>query len=104
MTALDALVPLALDMINDREVGHVNWVCRGAFTNGDILNAYKKTVDPSITINEVQISQEQSKSTGNSAALVIPKRMIDKFGAEKVPTIEAAVEKTMQLIKEEKSH
>lgn len=102
MTALDSLVPLALDMINDREVGHVNWVCRGTYTNGDLLNAYKKIVDPSITINQVEVSQEQSRSSGNSAALVIPKRLIDKFGFEKVPTIEAAAEKTMQLIKEEK--
>lgn len=104
MTVLDDLVPLALDMINDHEVGHVNWVCRGTFSNGDLLQAYKRIVDSSITINEVEVTQEQSKSSGNSAAYVIPQRMIAKFGVEKVPTIEQAVEKVMQKIKEEKSH
>lgn len=103
MTVLDDLVPLALDMINDHETGHVNWVCRGTSSNGDLLRAYKKIVDDSIQINEVQLTQQQSKEMGNSAAYVIPQRMIEKFGADKIPRVEDSITRVMENIKKEKS-
>ncbi|OHT02199.1 dTDP-D-glucose 4,6-dehydratase [Tritrichomonas foetus] len=102
MTVLNDLVPLALDMINDKEVGHVNWVCQGTYSNGDLLQAYKRVVDPSIEINEVEVTQQQSKEMGNSAAYVIPARLIKKFGAEKVPKLEDSVQRLMEKIKAEK--
>ena len=102
MTVLTSLVPLALDMIKDHDVGHVNWVCQGVSSNGDLLEAYKKIVDPSITINKVEVSQENSKQTGNSAAYIIPARLIAKFGESKVPKLEDSIKHVMELIKAEK--
>ena len=103
VTVLNDLVPLALDMIKDHEVGHVNWVCQGTVSNGDLLKAYKKIVDPSIEINEVELTQQQSKEMGNSAAYIIPERLIKKFGADKVPKVEDSVQKLMEEIKKEKA-
>lgn len=102
MTVLNSLVPLALDMINDHVTGHVNWVCRGTCSNGDLLRSYKKIVDGSIEINEVQLTQQQSREMGNSAAYVVPQRMIEKFGEDKVPLVEDAIAQVMEEIKKEK--
>ncbi|KAH0788556.1 dTDP-4-dehydrorhamnose reductase [Histomonas meleagridis] len=102
MTVLNDLVPLALDMIRDHEVGHVNWVCEGTASNGDVIRAYKDIVDPSININEVCISQEESKKMGNSASYVVPGRLISKFGADKVPKLSDSIAKIMELIKQQK--
>lgn len=103
MTVLDDLIPLALDMINDHETGHVNWVCKGTMSNGDLLRAYKNIVDSSIEINEVQLTQEQSKQMGNSAAYVVPARLIQKFGEDRVPNLQDSVNRLMEEIKKEKS-
>lgn len=102
MTVLNSLVPLALDMINDHVTGHVNWVCRGTCSNGDLLRSYKKIVDGSIEINEVQLTQQQSREMGNSAAYIVPQRMIEKFGEDKVPLVEDAIAQVMEEIKKEK--
>ena len=102
MTVLPSLIPLALEMMKDREVGHVNWVCEGTASNGDVLKAYKEVVDPSITINEVPLSQAESKERGNSAAYVVPARLMAKFGADKVPKVKDAITEVMKLIKAER--
>jgi hypothetical protein len=102
MTVLPDLVPLAVELILAKEVGHINWVCEGVASNGDVLKAYKGIVDDTITINEVEVTQEVSKSTGNSAAYVIPGRLIAKFGAERVPKVNEAIARLMNLIKEDR--
>jgi dTDP-4-dehydrorhamnose 3,5-epimerase-like enzyme len=103
MTVLPGLVPLAVDMMKDHDVGHVNWVCRGVASNGDVLAAYKAVVDPAIAINEVQVSQETSRATGNSAAYIVPAKLIAKFGEEKVPEVKDAINNLMELIKQERA-
>jgi nucleoside-diphosphate-sugar epimerase len=102
MTVLPDLVPLALDLMVAKEVGHVNWICDGTASNGDVLRAYQKVVDPNIQINEVIVAPADSKTMGNSAAYVVPKRLIDKFGSDKVPKVKDAIERLMNLIKEER--
>ena len=89
-------------MINDHETGHVNWVCRGTCSNGDLLRSYKQIVDGSIEINEIQLTQQQSKEMGNSAAYIIPQRLIEKFGEEKVPLVNDSIARVMEEIKKEK--
>lgn len=99
MTVLNDLVPLALDMIIDHEVGHVNWVCEGTASNGDVLQAYKKIVDPSIEINAVELTQEESKKISNSAAYILPNRLIKKFGINNVPKLDESINRIMFQIK-----
>ena len=101
LTVLTDLVPLALDMMKDKEVGKVNWVCEGTMSNGDILRAYQSIVDPSIIINEKIVDVETSFKTGNAAAYIIPKRLYEKFG-NRVPKVQDSINKVMNLIKEEK--
>lgn len=101
MTVLTELVPLAIEMMVDHDTGNVNWVCEGTKSNGDVLEAYKAIVDPSITINKNVITQEQSKSSGNSAAYIVPSRLKSKFG-DRVPTLEDSINNLMHLIKKEK--
>jgi hypothetical protein len=103
MTVLTELVPLALDLMEEKEVGHVNWVCDGTACNGDVLRAYQKIVDPAITINEVTVSVEESKRTGNSAAYVVPARLLKKFGKARVASVGEAIEKLMEKIKSERA-
>jgi nucleoside-diphosphate-sugar epimerase/dTDP-4-dehydrorhamnose 3,5-epimerase-like enzyme len=102
MTVLTELVPLAVELMKVHEVGHVNWVCNGTGTNGDVLRAYQRIVDPSIAINEAQVSVEQSKATGNSAAYVVPQRLNAKFGEENVPKLGDAIDRLMEFIKKER--
>jgi nucleoside-diphosphate-sugar epimerase len=102
MTVLTELVPLAVELMKAHEVGHVNWVCNGTATNGDVLRAYQRIVDPSIAISDVQVSVEQSKASGNSAAYVIPQRLNAKFGEENVPNVRDAIDRLMELIKKER--
>lgn len=99
MTVLNDLVPLALDMIKDHDVGHINWVCEGTASNGDVLNAYKEIVDPSININAVELSQEDSRRMSNSAAYIVPNRLIQKFGIDKVPKLNESIKNIMLQIK-----
>jgi 3,5-epimerase/4-reductase len=103
MTVLPDLVPLAVELMIAKEVGHVNWVCEGVASNGDVLRAYKEIVDESIAINEVEVSQETSRSTGNSAAYVVPAKLIARFGADRVPKVGDAIGRLMKLIKDERS-
>jgi hypothetical protein len=79
LTVLPDLVPLAVELMKAKEVGHVNWVCNGVASNGDVLKAYKAIVDPTITINEVEVSQADSKASENSAAYIIPERLNQRF-------------------------
>jgi len=101
MTVLDDLVPLALDMMEDHDVGNVNWNAEGTFSNGDLLRMYQKIVDPEFKFNEELLDVKKSKETGNSAAKVEPARLKAKFG-DRVPTIENAVKHVMELIKANK--
>lgn len=101
VTVLPSLVPLALEMMEKKITGPVNWNCRGTLSNGDILRAYAEVVDPAFTFNEQVLSYEQSKANGNSAANVEPKRLIEIFG-DRVPEVHDAVKHVMELIKAEK--
>ena len=80
ITVLPKLVPLALKMMEDKEVGNVNFVCDGVISNGDILRLYQKIVDPSITISEKVVNAEENWAMGASAQYAIPQRLINKFG------------------------
>jgi hypothetical protein len=84
-TVLPALVPLAVALIKEKQVGHVNWVCRGVTTYGEILRQYQQQVDPTITI-----SGEAPAETTQGAALA-PARLIARFGEENVPEVHAAI-------------
>lgn len=99
MTVLPVLVPLALDMMRAREFGHVNWVCQGTATNGDVLRAYQASVDPSITINEICLASKESGSVGNSAAYIVPARLTAAFGPDRVPQLHDAIQAVMKMIK-----
>lgn len=80
ITVLPALCPLALKMMEDKEVGSVNFVCDGVISNGDILRLYQKIVDPSITIREKVVTAEENWAMGASAQYAVPQRLINKFG------------------------
>ena len=80
----------------------INWVCNGTITNGDILRTYQKIVDPNFTFNEKVLNEQESWDAGNAAGLVIPERMIEIFGEDKVPKINDAVDHLIHLIKLEK--
>jgi 3,5-epimerase/4-reductase len=99
ITVLNDLVPLAIQMLKDKDSGIVNWVCNGTITNGDILRIYASIVDSSKTFNEEVLNEKQSWDAGNAAAYVIPKRLLDKFG-DKVPKVKDSITKIMNLIKE----
>jgi len=101
ITVLNSLVPLAIEMMKSRDTGNVNWVCEGTISNGGILRAYQKIVDPNFVINEEVIDQQTSWNNGNAAAYIIPKRLHEKFG-DKVPKVDEAIESLMQLIVENK--
>ena len=101
ITCLNDLVPLAIDMLKDKDYGIVNWVCDGTITNGQILRTYASIIDSSITFKEEVLNEEQSWNAGNAAAYVIPKRLIDKFG-DRVPKVNDAISKIINLIKESK--
>ena len=75
MTVLNDLVPLALEMMEDGEVGNVNWNADGTFTNGDLLRMYQKIVDPEFKFNEEILSVEDSRASVNSAAKLEPTRL-----------------------------
>jgi len=101
ITVLNDLVPLALEMMKDGDVGKVNWVCEGTMSNGDVLRTYQKIVDPNFTFNEQIVKVEESFAAGNAAAYIIPQRLYQKFG-DRVPKVQESMDKVMRLIKENK--
>jgi hypothetical protein len=60
-------------------------------------------VEPGIAINEVEVSQETFRTTGNTAAYIVPVRLITKFGEERVPDVKNAINNLMELIKQERA-
>ena len=102
ITVLPSLVPLTIEMMENKVTGVINWVCNGTITNGDILRTYQKIVDPNFTFNEKILNEQESWDAGNAAGLVIPERMISIFGEDKVPKINDAVDHLIHLIKLEK--
>lgn len=98
ISILPPLSNLAVEMIKEKEVGIVNWVCDGTITNGQLVGLYKKIVDPSHSFNEEKLDAEKSKLIGNAAAYVKPERLIKKFG-ERVPDVHKAAEDLMNEIK-----
>jgi dTDP-4-dehydrorhamnose reductase len=102
MTPLTTLIPLAIEMMKMKVIGNVNFVAEGVMSNGELLNLYKENVDNNISYNEINLSIEESRNKGNSAAYVVPKRMKELFG-NKVPTLEASTKKIISLTKARKN-
>jgi len=98
ITVLPTLVPLALKMMKDKEVGNINWVCDGVMSNGDILRLYKEIVDPKITINEKIVNAEDNWAMGASAQYAVPQRLINKFGS--VPQAKDALSEVLKNLKQ----
>jgi len=49
MTIIDALFPYVVKMVQQDVSGCYNFTCRGAITNNDILELYKKHINPELT-------------------------------------------------------
>ena len=102
ITVLPSIVPLTIEMMEKKVTGVVNWVCNGTISNGDILRTYQKIVDPNFTFNEKVLTEQESWDAGNAAGYVIPERMLQIFGEDRVPKINDAVDHLINLIKLEK--
>ena len=96
ITSINDLAPLAVDMMIAKETGPVNWVCSGTITNPEILQLYQQYVDPSFKFKTRVLSIEESFKMGNPAALLIPRRLQQRFG--EVPDAKTCVQRLMLRI------
>eukprot|EP00759_Apiculatamorpha_spiralis_P051831 PhF_6_TR5513/c0_g1_i1/m.7820/K12451/UER1; 3,5-epimerase/4-reductase len=93
MTVLPELLPVMIDMSANKQVGTINLTNPGAISHNEVLDLYKKHVDPTFTYSNFTI-EEQDKIllSGRSNNLLETDRLKSLY--PKVQTIHEAVEKT----------
>lgn len=103
MTVLPALLPLMVDMSVKKTAGTINLTHPGAISHNEVLELYKKHVDPEFTYkNFTAAEQDKILLSGRSNNLLDTERLKSLYPA--VDDIHTAVEKVCIALKKNCPH
>lgn len=95
MTVLEDMFPVIMDMIIKRTIGTFNLVNKGLITHNEILEIYKKNIDPSFTWENFSVEEQN--------AILLSKRSNIQLSTDKlyllypnIPDIKSSVERCIQ--------
>ena len=95
MTVLDELIPLMIEMAIQKQVGTVNLTNPGTISHNEILELYKKLIDPNFTYQNFTVEeQRQVLKCGRSNNLLDTTKLEQLF--PNVQPIEQAVKSALE--------
>jgi len=100
MTVLTDLLPISLMMAEKGLTGIYNFCNPGAISHNEVLDLYKKHVDPNYTYNNFSL-EEQAKilKAGRSNNTLDHAKLCAALPGVEIPEIHASMEKVMQRMK-----
>lgn len=102
MTVLETLLPTMLEMAVEKEVGTVNLTNPGVISHNEVLELFKKYVDPSLTWKNFTGTELMAVIAAARSNNKLDTSRLEKF-APNVPTIHEAVCETMKRIAKRRS-
>lgn len=97
MTVLPTLIPILCDMIKNKVTGTINLVNPGHISHNQILELYKKYVDPEFTWNNFSIEEQNEILLSKRSNNVLSTTKLETMYPD-VPGIVEAVENVMKRI------
>ena len=98
MSVLDELLPIVVKMMNAGITGTVNLTNPGVITHNEILEMYRKHIDPSFTWNNFSIEEQRKILMCDRSNNWLDTSVLEKFAPE-VRCIKDAVEDTIKNYK-----
>ena len=98
MSVLDELLPIVISMLKSRIVGTVNLTNPGVISHNEILEMYKKHVDPDFTWNNFSVEEQRKILACDRSNNYLDTAVLEKF-APNVRCIKDAMEDTLKHYK-----
>ena len=98
MSVLDELLPIVISMLKSRIVGTVNLTNPGVISHNEILEMYKKHVEPDFTWNNFSVEEQRKILACDRSNNYLDTAVLEKF-APNVRCIKDAMEDTLKHYK-----
>ena len=98
MSVLDELLPIVISILKSRIVGTVNLTNPGVISHNEILEMYKKHVDPDFTWNNFSVEEQRKILACDRSNNYLDTAVLEKF-APNVRCIKDAMEDTLKHYK-----